>query len=190
MWNPRMAGHRRIPQSWSIPKSHTLWPSLRLWLTWRVGSVGPYGAAFRKCGDGGGAAGGDQGTPGIPLRQPPGQLAWRATREAGNSHGGQLARPATREVGKLPAPALPPDARAAGATANWPPPSPNRAFRLGQPHRWPIDVVRAGRATATMGHRCRGSSIYGPPLRLPALAEQHRWPIVAVAAGGGRRNAR
>ncbi len=42
---------------------------------------------------------------------------------------------------------------------------------------------RRGRLTATMGHRCCGNDIHGPPLRLPGPAEQHRWAIVAAATG-------
>src|ERR1700761_6675868 len=45
--------------------------------------------------------------------------------------------------------------------------SADRAFRFSGPQRWPTDAVRAGRVTATMGQRCRGDNIYGPPLRLP-----------------------
>ncbi len=45
-------------------------------------------------------------------------------------------------------------------------------------------LSRRGQATATMGHRCCGHDIHGPPLRLPGPAEQHQWPIVAVAALG------
>ncbi len=49
-----------------------------------------------------------------------------------------------------------------------------------QAQRCRIDAARAGRATATMGHRCCGNNIDGPPLRLVGRAEQHRWPIDAV----------
>src|SRR6201996_6449795 len=47
-----------------------------------------------------------------------------------------------------------------------------------------MDVVRRGRATATVVHRCGASDIAGSSLRLPGLAEQHRWAIVAVAGTG------
>ena len=48
-----------------------------------------------------------------------------------------------------------------------------------------MDAVRPGAETATMGHRCGGNDIHGPPLRLPGPAEQHPWAIVAAAARTG-----
>jgi hypothetical protein len=60
----------------------------------------------------------------------------------------------------------------------------DRIFQLSSPQRCPIDAVRRGRATATMGHRCCGNDIHGPSLRYPGPAEQHQCPIVAVAAPG------
>ena len=47
----------------------------------------------------------------------------------------------------------------------------DRTFQLSSPQRWDIDAVRRGQATATMGHRCCGNDIHGPPLRLPGPAE-------------------
>ncbi len=60
---------------------------------------------------------------------------------------------------------------------------------ISSPQLCPSDAARRGRVTASMGHRCCGSDIHGPSLRLPGPAEQHRCPIVAVAARGWRPGA-
>ncbi len=56
--------------------------------------------------------------------------------------------------------------------------------------RWPIDAVRAGSATATMGHRCCGNVNAGPPLSFASPAEPQRCPIDAVPPGRGPGPAR
>ena len=89
----------------------------------------------------------------------------------------QSTRPANPPDGHWPEGREPPGRPRAG---RWHPANP--AFHLSEPHRWPIDAVRRGRVTATMGHRCCGNNNDGPPLRFPGPAQPHRWPIDAVAA--------
>ncbi len=88
----------------------------------------------------------------------------------------------TRKAGNSPVSA----GRGARGALRWP-----RAGRwlrgtghFGSGHRNDVALMLwggGGAGTATVGHRCGGSDIGGPLLRLRGPAEQHRCPIVAVA---------